>query len=70
MAGLAIQRLPEQSGAGYCVVSEAGASVYSASKVARDEYPEVEITYLGAVSIAQRLRNPLSEVASYSSFHF
>ena len=47
---------------GYVVVSEAGASVYSASKVATIEYPNVEITYLGAISIAERLRNPLSEL--------
>ena len=51
-----------RNGIGYVVVSEAGASVYSASKVAVMEYPGVEITYLGAISIAQRLRDPLSEL--------
>jgi uncharacterized protein len=44
------------------VVSEAGASVYSASKVARDEFPEYDVTVRGAVSIGRRLMDPLAEL--------
>ena len=44
------------------VVSEAGASVYSASKVARDEFPDYDITVRGAVSIGRRLSDPLAEL--------
>lgn len=44
----------------YTVVSEAGASVYSASKIAQDEYPELDVTIRGAISIAQRLRDPMA----------
>jgi uncharacterized protein len=44
------------------VVSEAGASVYSASKVARDEFPDYDVTVRGAVSIGRRLMDPLSEL--------
>ncbi|MBP5317981.1 MAG: helix-hairpin-helix domain-containing protein, partial [Paludibacteraceae bacterium] len=44
------------------VVSEDGASVYSASKVARDEFPEYDVTVRGAVSIARRLADPLAEL--------
>jgi uncharacterized protein len=46
-----------------CVmVSEAGASVYSASDVARDEFPDLDLTVRGAVSIARRLQDPLAEL--------
>jgi uncharacterized protein len=44
------------------VVNEAGASVYSASKVARDEFPDYDITVRGAVSIGRRLMDPLAEL--------
>ena len=44
------------------VVNEAGASVYSASKVARDEFPNYDITVRGAVSIGRRLSDPLAEL--------
>ena len=44
------------------VVSEAGASVYSASKIARDEFPDYDITVRGAVSIGRRLSDPLAEL--------
>ena len=44
------------------VVSEDGASVYSASKVARDEFPDEDITVRGAVSIGRRLMDPLAEL--------
>ena len=44
------------------VVSEAGASVYSASKVAREEFPEYDVTVRGAISIGRRLMDPLAEL--------
>ena len=44
----------------YTVVSEAGASGYSASKLAQDEYPKLDVTIRGAISIAQRLRDPMA----------
>ena len=44
----------------YTVVSEAGASVYSASKIAQEEYPQLDVTIRGAISIAQRVRDPLA----------
>jgi protein Tex len=44
------------------VVNEAGASVYSASKVARDEFPNYDVTVRGAVSIGRRLMDPLAEL--------
>ena len=44
------------------VVSEQGASIYSASKIARDEFPEYDVTVRGAVSIARRLVDPLAEL--------
>lgn len=44
----------------YTVVSEAGASIYSASKIATEEYPTLDVTIRGAISIAQRLRDPMA----------
>ncbi len=44
----------------YAVVSEIGASVYSASKIAIQEYPNLDVTIRGAISIAQRLRDPMA----------
>lgn len=44
------------------MVSEAGASVYSASEVAREEFPELDLTVRGAISIARRLQDPLAEL--------
>jgi len=44
------------------VVSESGASVYSASELAAKEFPELDVTYRGAVSIARRLQDPLAEL--------
>ncbi|WP_314204396.1 Tex family protein [Capnocytophaga bilenii] len=44
------------------VVNEAGASVYSASKIARDEFPDYDVTVRGAVSIGRRLADPLAEL--------
>ncbi|MBE7686818.1 S1 RNA-binding domain-containing protein [Tenacibaculum finnmarkense genomovar ulcerans] len=44
------------------VISEAGASIYSASKIARDEFPDYDITVRGAISIGRRLADPLAEL--------
>ncbi|EFP63355.1 RNA-binding transcriptional accessory protein [Erysipelotrichaceae bacterium AF15-26LB] len=46
----------------YTIVSEAGASVYSASKLARDEFPELHVEQRSAISIARRILDPLSEL--------
>jgi len=46
----------------YLIVNEAGASVYSASELARDELPDLDVTLRGAVSIARRLQDPLAEL--------
>lgn len=55
-------RLNKEEGAklNYTVVSEAGASVYSASQIAAQEYPNLDVTIRGAISIAQRLRDPMA----------
>ena len=61
-----IKSLPSPSGEGagvrLFVVSEDGASVYSASKVAREEFPDEDVTVRGAVSIGRRLMDPLAEL--------
>lgn len=46
----------------YMVVSEAGASVYSASKLAAEEFPEFDVSIRGAISIARRMQDPLAEL--------
>ncbi|MBE5790284.1 MAG: RNA-binding transcriptional accessory protein [Clostridiales bacterium] len=54
--------LPELPGAAYMIVSEAGASVYSASKLAAEEFPDFDVTQRSAVSIARRMQDPLAEL--------
>ena len=44
------------------VISESGASIYSASPVAREEFPELDLTVRGAISLGRRLLDPLSEL--------
>lgn len=46
----------------YTIVSEAGASVYSASKLAQEEYPDLDVTIRGAISIGRRIQDPLAEL--------
>jgi len=46
----------------YTIVSEAGASVYSASKIANEEYPDINVSIRGAISIGRRLQDPLAEL--------
>ena len=54
--------LPEAPNAAYVIVSEAGASVYSASKLAAKEFPEYDVSLRSAVSIARRMQDPLAEL--------
>ncbi|CAB1368107.1 Tex family protein [Denitratisoma oestradiolicum] len=61
LAGELIKGLPEL-GITKVVVSEAGASVYSASELAAKEFPELDVSLRGAVSIARRLQDPLAEL--------
>lgn len=58
-----IKELKEKAGIDvyYTIVSEAGASVYSASKLATEEYPDLNVSLRGAISIARRLQDPLAE---------
>lgn len=51
-----------ESGVSYVIVNEAGASVYSASELAREEFPDLQVEERSAVSIARRLQDPLSEL--------
>ena len=46
----------------YIIVNEAGASVYSASKLAAEEFPKLDVTARGAISIARRIQDPLAEL--------
>ena len=54
--------LPRLPGVAYMIVSEAGASVYSASKLAAEEFPDFDVTQRSAVSIARRMQDPLAEL--------
>ena len=54
--------LPELPGVKYMIVSEAGASVYSASKLAAEEFPEYDVSLRSVVSIARRMQDPLAEL--------
>lgn len=62
MVQLAIKPLAEEERPQVFVVSENGASVYSASKLAREEFPDEDVTVRGAVSIGRRLMDPLAEL--------
>lgn len=59
-----IKEIKEETGKeiAYVIVSEAGASVYSASKLATKEYPDLDVTVRGAISIGRRLQDPLAEL--------
>ena len=59
-----IKKVKEEYGVDvyYAIVSEAGASVYSASKLATEEYPDLNVSLRGAISIARRLQDPLAEL--------
>ncbi len=53
----------------YTIVSEAGASVYSASKLATEEYPDIDVSIRGAISIGRRLQDPLAELVKIDPKH-
>ena len=59
---LAAELVHDTKGLAYVMVSEAGASVYSASDLARAEFPDLDVSMRGAVSIARRLQDPLAEL--------
>ena len=61
LVGDLIKRHPEL-GLKKAMISEAGASVYSASDIAREEFPDLDVTVRGAISIARRLQDPLAEL--------
>ncbi len=50
----------------YAIVNEAGASIYSASKLAIEEFPDLDVTIRGAISIARRIQDPLAELVKIS----
>ena len=62
LARRVIKEEPALAGAIVVQVSEAGASVYSASDLAREEFPDLDLTIRGAISIARRLQDPLAEL--------
>jgi protein Tex len=59
---LVAELIAERHGMQYAIVDEAGASVYSASELAREEMPDLDVSIRGAVSIARRLQDPLAEL--------
>lgn len=59
----------ENKGVSYIIVSEAGASVYSASKIANEEFPGMDVSLRGAISIARRLQDPLAELVKIEPKH-
>ena len=59
---MAVELIREVGGVSYMIVNEAGASVYSASKLAAEEFPQYDVNLRSAVSIARRLQDPLAEL--------
>ena len=59
---ITVQMLKDLPGVSYMIVNEAGASVYSASKLAAEEFPDFDVNLRSAVSIARRLQDPLAEL--------
>ena len=59
---MTVEMLKQVSGVSYMIVNEAGASVYSASKLAAEEFPDYDVNLRSAVSIARRLQDPLAEL--------
>ncbi|NMA85843.1 MAG: RNA-binding transcriptional accessory protein [Tissierellia bacterium] len=62
-----INEIPES--VSYIIVSEAGASVYSASEVGQEEFPDLDVSIRGAISIARRLQDPLAELVKIEPKH-
>lgn len=59
---LVAEVIKDHKGVSYCIVNESGASVYSASKLAAEEFPDYDVNLRSAVSIARRLQDPLAEL--------
>jgi uncharacterized protein len=59
---MTVEMLKKVSGVSYMIVNEAGASVYSASKLAAEEFPDYDVNLRSAVSIARRMQDPLAEL--------
>ena len=59
---MTVEMLKNLPGVSYMIISEAGASVYSASKLAAEEFPDYDVNLRSAVSIARRLQDPLAEL--------
>ena len=59
---MAVEMISQLGGLSYAIVNEAGASVYSASKLAAEEFPDYDVNLRSAVSIARRLQDPLAEL--------
>ena len=57
-----IKELKNSKKVSYLIVNEAGASIYSASKLAKEEFPDLDVTARGAISIARRVQDPLAEL--------
>lgn len=57
-----VQQIIDGTKCQYAIVSEAGASVYSASEIAKEEFPDFDVSLRGAISIARRLQDPLAEL--------
>lgn len=53
----------------YCIVSEQGASIYSCSDLAKTEFPKLDVSFIGAISIARRLLDPLCELVKIEPKH-
>ncbi|MDO5017699.1 MAG: Tex family protein [Lagierella massiliensis] len=53
----------------YTIVNEAGASIYSASKLGQEEFPDLDVTIRGAISIAKRIQDPLAELVKIEPEH-
>lgn len=57
-----LKEMKDEKKFSYIIVSEAGASVYSASKLAKEEFPDLDVTARGAISIARRVQDPMAEL--------
>lgn len=68
---LFVNKLIEQSdkNLAYAVVNEAGASVYSASPLGEEEFPDLDVTIRGAISMARRLQDPMAELVKIEPKH-
>ena len=61
--------IKEVEGVSYAIVNEAGASVYSASNLGKEEFPDLDVTIRGAISMARRLQDPMAELVKIEPKH-